>query len=237
MSRAGGRCGTSPWRSTRGAHRDRRTERRRQEQPHQPDPPVLRPHRGVVEVDGCDLRRIQIPSLRQQIGWCRRRPSSSPAPWRRTSPTASRTRPGGDGPRPRSPRRMSSSPALRMGTTRSWRGRDAVVGGPAQRLALARGVLNKPGDPDPRRGHVRARRGVRGGHPRGHDRLTERRTTFIIAHRLSTVRSAHRIVVLLDGGIVEMGSHTIWRPGMGRTAAWCGPKLIDEAFRAPATTP
>ena len=33
------------------------------------------------------------------------------------------------------------------------------------------------------------------------------RTTFIIAHRLSTVRSADRIVVLSDHGIVESGSH------------------------------
>jgi peptide/nickel transport system ATP-binding protein len=36
-------------------------------------------------------------------------------------------------------------------------------------------------------------------------RLTERRTTFIIAHRLSTVRSADLILVLRDGVIVEQG--------------------------------
>jgi ATP-binding cassette subfamily B protein len=37
-------------------------------------------------------------------------------------------------------------------------------------------------------------------------RLTEGRTTFIIAHRLSTVRDADLILVLRDGGIVEHGS-------------------------------
>jgi subfamily B ATP-binding cassette protein MsbA len=39
------------------------------------------------------------------------------------------------------------------------------------------------------------------------DRLMEGRTTFIVAHRLSTVRKANRIVVLEAGQIVEVGSH------------------------------
>lgn len=37
--------------------------------------------------------------------------------------------------------------------------------------------------------------------------LTENRTTIVIAHRLSTVRNAQRIVVLGDNGIEEQGSH------------------------------
>ncbi|MCX8042861.1 MAG: ABC transporter transmembrane domain-containing protein [Desulfobacterota bacterium] len=37
--------------------------------------------------------------------------------------------------------------------------------------------------------------------------LIRGKTTFIISHRLSTVRSAHRIVVLAGGRIVEIGTH------------------------------
>jgi len=39
------------------------------------------------------------------------------------------------------------------------------------------------------------------------DRLIEGRTTFVIAHRLSTLRNADMLVVIEDGKIVETGSH------------------------------
>lgn len=39
-------------------------------------------------------------------------------------------------------------------------------------------------------------------------RLMKDRTTFIIAHRLSTVRTADRILVIYDGEIVEQGAHS-----------------------------
>ncbi|MCS7027118.1 MAG: hypothetical protein NZV14_20185, partial [Bryobacteraceae bacterium] len=39
------------------------------------------------------------------------------------------------------------------------------------------------------------------------DVLMEGRTTFVIAHRLSTVQRATRIVVLAHGHIVEEGTH------------------------------
>jgi len=39
------------------------------------------------------------------------------------------------------------------------------------------------------------------------ERLCRGRTTFVIAHRLSTVTAADRIVVFKEGGIAEIGSH------------------------------
>lgn len=42
---------------------------------------------------------------------------------------------------------------------------------------------------------------------RGMDRLMKNRTTFVIAHRLSTVRNANAIMVLEAGEIIERGTH------------------------------
>lgn len=42
---------------------------------------------------------------------------------------------------------------------------------------------------------------------KGMDSIMENRTTFIIAHRLSTVRNADAIIVLEKGRIIERGSH------------------------------
>jgi ATP-binding cassette, subfamily B, bacterial len=39
------------------------------------------------------------------------------------------------------------------------------------------------------------------------DRLMERRTTLVIAHRLATIRRADVIFVIKDGEIVERGQH------------------------------
>jgi ATP-binding cassette subfamily B protein len=39
------------------------------------------------------------------------------------------------------------------------------------------------------------------------DRLIEGRTVFAVAHRLSTLRKAHRLFVIEDGAITEMGTH------------------------------
>lgn len=39
------------------------------------------------------------------------------------------------------------------------------------------------------------------------EKLTNNRTTLVIAHRLSTVRNAQRILVLTENGVVEQGTH------------------------------
>lgn len=47
------------------------------------------------------------------------------------------------------------------------------------------------------------------------ERLAANRTTIVIAHRLSTVQHAHRIVVLTENGIAEEGTHAQLLRGKG----------------------
>ena len=39
------------------------------------------------------------------------------------------------------------------------------------------------------------------------NRLLKGRTSFVVAHRLSTIRDANQILVMENGNIVEMGNH------------------------------
>lgn len=54
---------------------------------------------------------------------------------------------------------------------------------------------------------------------KGMDTLMEGRTTFVIAHRLSTVRNSHAILVIEDGQIIERGSHDDLLQQNGRYAS------------------
>jgi ATP-binding cassette subfamily B protein/subfamily B ATP-binding cassette protein MsbA len=68
-------------------------------------------------------------------------------------------------------------------------------------------------------------------------RLTRDRTTFVIAHRLSTVRDADRIVVLDHGRIVEIGTHEQLLASGGRYAAFLSRQLEPDAAPEPAPSP
>ena len=58
-------------------------------------------------------------------------------------------------------------------------------------------------------------------------RLARNRTTLVIAHRLSTVRNAGRILVLTENGIAEEGTHAELVSSGGAYA-----RLVAERLRA-----
>jgi ATP-binding cassette subfamily B protein len=82
-----------------------------------------------------------------------------------------------------------------------------LSGGQRQRISVARAMLQDPRilvlDEATSAVDTETERAIQ----RALDRLTEGRTTLVIAHRLSTVRGADTILVVEDGRVTERGSH------------------------------
>ena len=103
-------------------------------------------------------------------------------------------------------------------------------GGQLQRLAIARAVLGNPAvmllDEATSALDAEAEASVQ----QGLEQAMAGRTVFVIAHRLSTVQEADRILFLERGRIVEEGSHDELMRSGGRYSALCSRQIIRPAL-------
>jgi ATP-binding cassette subfamily B protein len=107
-----------------------------------------------------------------------------------------------------------------------------LSGGQRQRLAIARAILKDAPilllDEATSALDAESERKVQGAL----DRLMEGRTTLVIAHRLATIRSADRILVMDRGRIVEEGSHDALLAKSGLYARLARLQFTDKARQA-----
>jgi ATP-binding cassette, subfamily B, bacterial MsbA len=173
--------------------------------------------RGTIRVDGTDIRDVTTGSLRAQIGL---------VPQEATlfgGTIAENIRYG----------RLDATDAELEAAARAANAHDFITaleagyaspvgdrgqrlsGGQRQRIAIARAILKDPPillfDEATSALDNESERLVQ----EALDHLMQGRTTLIVAHRLSTIRAAHRIAVLDDGWLVELGTHDELLAGEG----------------------
>ena len=96
-----------------------------------------------------------------------------------------------------------------------------LSGGQRQRIALARAILRDPPVLILDEATASVDNETEAAIQRSLQRITANRTTVVLAHRLSTVRRADRIVVLEQGQLVEQGDHqTLLRQGGAYARLW-----------------
>lgn len=188
--------------------------------------------RGVVRVDGVDIRDVDPTALRRRIGLVAQDPvifsSSALENIRYGRPDATEAE-------------VRAAAEIAAAETfldqlpegfNTFLGEKGVrlSGGQRQRIALARAVLRNPAilllDEATSALDAESERAVQVAL----ERLSQGRTTLVIAHRLATVLKADRIVVMDEGRIVAQGAHHALIQAGGLYARLAALQFNDEAL-------
>jgi len=165
------------------------------------------PGAGRVTIDGVDLRDVALSSLRENVGVVFQEPMLFARTIRENlqvgRPDATDAEMHAALDRAQAGEFMARQPDG-LDTVLGERGR-SLSGGERQRLSIARALLKDPPvlvlDEATSALDAATERRLQGAL----DAVMEGRTTFVIAHRLATVRKADRILVLDGGRVVEEG--------------------------------
>jgi len=167
------------------------------------------PTQGKIELDGVDLKKVNIEDFRRQVGVVLQESYLFPGS---IKDNISYGRP-------------EATLEEIIGAAKAANAHDFIVsfpdgfdsyvgergqrlsGGERQRIAIARAILHNPKilvlDEATASVDTETERMIQ----EALERLIDGRTVFAIAHRLSTLRNADRLVVIDDGKIAEVGSH------------------------------
>jgi len=167
------------------------------------------PTQGKIELDGVDLRKVNIEDFRRQVGVVLQESYLFPGS---IKDNISYGRP-------------EATLEEVIGAAKAANAHDFIVtfpdgydsyvgergqrlsGGERQRIAIARAILHNPKilvlDEATASVDTETERMIQ----EALERLIDGRTVFAIAHRLSTLRNADRLVVIDDGKIAEVGTH------------------------------
>ncbi|MFZ0728525.1 MAG: glucan ABC transporter ATP-binding protein/ permease [Methylovirgula sp.] len=191
---------------------------------------VFDPQQGVVKIDAIDIRQMTLAGLRRNIGVVFQEPMlfarSIEENLKIGKPDASRAEIAQALERAQANdfiARQSDGLAAMIGERGC-----SLSGGERQRLTIARAVLKDPAimifDEASSALDAETERQLQ----LALETATHGRTTFIIAHRLATIRHADRIFVFDHGRIVETGTFDELIANGGRFAKLAGAQLISR---------
>ena len=164
---------------------------------------------GSIAIDGVDIRRLNLRDLRRQIGIV----SQEPVLFSGTiADNIGYGKPGARFEEIVDAARLANAHDFILAKPDGYETQvgeqgNSLSGGERQRVAIARAMLHDPRililDEATSSVDVETEKQIQ----EAIHRMVQGRTTFAIAHRLSTLRDAERLVVLEEGRIAEVGTH------------------------------